>query len=205
MGYTNETELLMLPQWIATDKPDWLNDMNGAFRNIDSGFADVKGESSQASADASQALTTIGNINEQIMPMQNSINTNTQSITTLNNLIAQINSQNTWTELAITNINGSAPTLKAYYNPFIKCLNLFGRMDVAGGAIPNNPLFKIQGLNITTTRVLNTLLTQNPATSDIVPFQVQVSPDGSFKYINTGDQPDFTRLLLSEMLNVSAW
>ena len=36
MGHTNSTANLSLPQFIGTDKPTWLGDVNGAFSAIDS-------------------------------------------------------------------------------------------------------------------------------------------------------------------------
>ena len=35
MGHTNSTANLALPQFIGTDKPTWLSDVNGAFAAID--------------------------------------------------------------------------------------------------------------------------------------------------------------------------
>lgn len=201
MGYTNETELLKLPQWIATDKPDWLNDVNGAFRNIDEGFADVKSDSSQASSDASAALNTIGNINDQIEPMQKSIASNTQAIKSVNDIIKT----NKWVDVPITNINGSATNLFAYKNDFLGMLNIFGRVTVNGGATPNNTIFKLNGLNISAPRILNSIFTQKNDVTTIVPFQIQVGVDGTFRYINTGDQGEYDRLIFNVMLNISSW
>lgn len=39
MSHTNETTYLKLPQWIATDKPTWLGDMNQAMGDLDTGMA----------------------------------------------------------------------------------------------------------------------------------------------------------------------
>lgn len=42
MGATNHTPNLKLPQFIGTDKPTWLGDVNNAFSNIDAGFGDLQ-------------------------------------------------------------------------------------------------------------------------------------------------------------------
>lgn len=42
MGATNHTPNLKLPQFIGTDKPTWLGDVNNAFSSIDAGFGDLQ-------------------------------------------------------------------------------------------------------------------------------------------------------------------
>lgn len=68
MGHTNSTANLALPQFIGTDKPTWLSDVNGAFAAIDSyagnndaALAITDGKADTAIADASNAVTTAGN------------------------------------------------------------------------------------------------------------------------------------------------
>lgn len=41
MGFTNKTPNYDLPQWIGTDQPTWLVDVNGAFSAIDTAISDV--------------------------------------------------------------------------------------------------------------------------------------------------------------------
>lgn len=68
MSHTNSTANLSLPQFIGTDKPTWLSDVNGAFATIDSyagsndaALAITDGKADTAIADASNAVTTAGN------------------------------------------------------------------------------------------------------------------------------------------------
>ncbi|MBR6627936.1 MAG: hypothetical protein IKL04_08180 [Lachnospiraceae bacterium] len=68
MSHTNSTANLALPQFIGTDKPTWLSDVNGAFAAIDSyagsndaALAITDGKADTAIADASNAVTTAGN------------------------------------------------------------------------------------------------------------------------------------------------
>lgn len=68
MGHTNSTANLALPQFIGTDKPTWLSDVNGAFAAIDAyagsndaALAIVDGKADTAIGDASSAVTTAGN------------------------------------------------------------------------------------------------------------------------------------------------
>lgn len=68
MSHTNSTANLGLPQFIGTDKPTWLSDVNGAFAAIDSyagsndaALAIVDGKADTAIGDASSAVTTATN------------------------------------------------------------------------------------------------------------------------------------------------
>lgn len=77
MGHTNSTANLALPQFIGTDKPTWLGDINSAFSDIDAyagtndaavagAVADAASAVSQASSAVSTATaanTTAGNAN----------------------------------------------------------------------------------------------------------------------------------------------
>lgn len=68
MGHTNSTANLALPQFIGTDKPTWLSDVNGAFAAIDSyagnndaALAITDAKADTAVNDAASAVTTATN------------------------------------------------------------------------------------------------------------------------------------------------
>ena len=61
MSHTNSTPNYNLPQFITTDKPFWLTDINGAFSAIDTGIDAAKDAADNAQSDATQALTDAGN------------------------------------------------------------------------------------------------------------------------------------------------
>lgn len=61
MSHTNSTANYNLPQFITTDKPAWLTDINGAFSAIDTGIDAAKDAADNAQSDATQALTDAGN------------------------------------------------------------------------------------------------------------------------------------------------
>ena len=61
MSHTNSTPNYSLPQFITTDKPAWLTDINNAFLAIDTGLDAAKDKADDAQADATQALTDAGN------------------------------------------------------------------------------------------------------------------------------------------------
>ena len=68
MGHTNSTANLALPQFIGTDKPTWLSDVNGAFAaidtyagNNDAALAITDAKADTAIGNAASAVTTAGN------------------------------------------------------------------------------------------------------------------------------------------------
>ena len=61
MAHTNSTTNYNLPQFVPTDKPAWLTDINGAFASIDTAIDAAKDAADAAQGDATQALTDAGN------------------------------------------------------------------------------------------------------------------------------------------------
>lgn len=57
MGHTNSTANLELPQFIGTDKPTWLGDVNGAFSAIDAYVGTNDAAVAAAASDASSAIS----------------------------------------------------------------------------------------------------------------------------------------------------
>ena len=64
MGHTNETTNLHLPQFIGSDKPTWLGDINGAFQSIDSAYATIEASASGAVSTANNAATVAQNASD---------------------------------------------------------------------------------------------------------------------------------------------
>ena len=60
MSHTNSTTNYNLPQFVTTDKPAWLTDINTAFSDIDTAIAGVSSTASTASSNATQALSDAG-------------------------------------------------------------------------------------------------------------------------------------------------
>lgn len=56
MSFTNKTPNYNLPQWLGTDKPSWLVDVNGAFSSIDTAVKNAADSGSGADATAKAAL-----------------------------------------------------------------------------------------------------------------------------------------------------
>lgn len=91
MGHTNSTANLSLPQFIGTDKPTWLGDVNGAFSAIDSyagtNDAAVAAAASDASSAISQAAAAVNTANTANTTAGN-------ASTTANNAIGVANTAN---------------------------------------------------------------------------------------------------------------
>ena len=57
MSHTNSTTNYSLPQFVTTDKPAWLTDINGAFSAIDTGIYNAQTKANTADGNATQALS----------------------------------------------------------------------------------------------------------------------------------------------------
>ena len=80
MSATNLTKNLKLPQFVASDKPSWLGDVNGAMKNIDDGVGVIKADITKASDTASSAKSqsdantvTLGNVNTELENIGNRV------------------------------------------------------------------------------------------------------------------------------------
>lgn len=65
MSHTNSTTNYNLPQFVGTDKPTWLNDVNGAFASIDAQMklnADSATSASTSATTANNAIGTLTNL-----------------------------------------------------------------------------------------------------------------------------------------------
>ena len=56
MGHTNSTTYYNLPQFLTTDKPAWLTDVNNAMSDIDAAIHSAQDDATTAGTNASQAL-----------------------------------------------------------------------------------------------------------------------------------------------------
>ncbi len=75
MGSTNKTTSLSLPQWIGTDKPTFLGDMNDAFLKIDEGYTDLSGKISTATSESGQAIDLAKTANDNASKAVSSLET----------------------------------------------------------------------------------------------------------------------------------
>lgn len=163
MGSTNKTQYLQLPQWIGTDQPTWLGDMNDAFLKIDSGYNTISGNASSAISQAGQAVQTATKASEQAseaLTAAGEASSDAETATsTANNALTTANQANT----AISGITQKVQTLEtnfatiddwvggnmtagaaittsvfgaAYYNMALKLVNIIARVSAFADSIP---------------------------------------------------------------------
>lgn len=83
MSHTNSTPNYNLPQFVGTDKPTWLNDVNGAMSAIDTQMkanADSATSAGTSATTANNAIGTLSNLNTtkktDLVSAVNEVNTN---------------------------------------------------------------------------------------------------------------------------------
>lgn len=110
MGATNHTANYDLPQWIGTDKPTFLGDLNDAFLKIDTGMKTNQSEISGAVSDAGNALAKATSAEQAVntlTPLVNTASENaSQALSTANNAASTANTANTNANAAISKLNG---------------------------------------------------------------------------------------------------
>lgn len=87
MGHTNQTANYNLPQFVGTDKPSWLGDINDAFAAIDTAIAAAASEASTADGKADALTTTVSGHTTQIGTLQNTVTTQGNTLNTVTSLI----------------------------------------------------------------------------------------------------------------------
>lgn len=95
---TNKTTNYELPQFIGTDKPSWLGDVNGAMSAIDTAMH--------------TNATTIAGVQSTIQTLSASLDSTNQSVTSLSNSLGTLDGRVTTQGGAITSIDGRVTTLE---------------------------------------------------------------------------------------------
>lgn len=111
MSYTNTTAHYELPQYVADDKPTYLNDFNNTMEKIDTAMYNNSQAGSEAAAAATAAQNTANANAETISTLTETVNTNN---TTATEGIAAVKAQADANEGSINTINSligkGAPT-----------------------------------------------------------------------------------------------
>lgn len=92
MSATNATTYYELPVFIATDKPAWLTDWNGAMSAIDTAIKEALTAGENAQTTANTATTSIATINDSLTTINTSLTTLTSTVTGLVGSVNTINS-----------------------------------------------------------------------------------------------------------------
>ena len=92
MSATNATTYYELPVFIATDKPAWLTDWNGAMNAIDTAIKEALTAGENAQTTANTATISIATINDSLTTINTSLTTLTSTVTGLVGSVNTINS-----------------------------------------------------------------------------------------------------------------
>lgn len=98
MSYTNSTPNLHLPQYIATDKPTYLGDWNASMQTIDTVITSTQATANGANSTAVSANSVAKSAQETANIANTKADTNSASITELNNAYNVTQSLTTATE-----------------------------------------------------------------------------------------------------------
>lgn len=119
MGSTNKTTGYELPQWIGTDKPTFLGDLNDAFLKIDNGMTANKGDATSAVATAGAAKQTADNATTKVTEL-------TQAVAGLNESVeasdAKADAATATAQQALTTASAQASVVNGHTNS-INALN----------------------------------------------------------------------------------
>lgn len=98
MGHTNSTPNIGLPQFIGTDKPTWLGDVNGAMSTIDTKIGSIDADIATTDAKADNAVADAAG----------AVNTATNAATTAGNASTTATQANNLATQALTVANNTA-------------------------------------------------------------------------------------------------
>lgn len=122
MSYTNKTPNYDLPQWLGSDKPAWLTDMNGAFSAIDTAIKGASDSGSSAEATANNALSVAQSAQETAGA---ALSTANEAKTDAGNATTVANNANQQAGTALTNANTALQTA----NSALECYSYFQSFD----------------------------------------------------------------------------
>lgn len=113
MGSTNKTTGYELPQWIGTDKPTFLGDLNDAFLKIDDGMTANKGEATSAVATAGAAKQTADNATTKVTELTQTVAGLTENVEASE---AKADAATATAQQALTVASGQANTITGHTN-----------------------------------------------------------------------------------------
>lgn len=123
MSATNHTTNYNLPQFIGTDKPTWLTDVNGALSAIDT---QMKANADSATS-ASSSATTANNAIGTLASLQTTAKTD---------LVSAVNEVNTNVGVAQNTANGASSTAQTTANNLNAFESKFNLTNITTGQIP---------------------------------------------------------------------
>lgn len=202
MGSTNKTTSLQLPQWIGTDKPTFLGDLNDAFLKIDNGYSEIDENATTAVSQAGQAVSkatyALGKAETAQQTAETAQTTATTANQTANNSLGIANNANS----SATTANNSITSLKnwitgnlimnekiqvtrgvANYNKDLSILNLMFYSIVPSSIKVNDvvctlPQSIVTALNLTENRTLSFIGSAQFGEGGFLPLSFVLRPNG---------------------------
>lgn len=185
MAHTNSTQNYGLPQWVGTDKPTFLGDLNSAFADIDARMKINSDDATALDGEVNTLKTNMTTAQENIATLQtgateqakvntqlrNLISTNADSIDTLNTNLESINTALDGKQATIT---GGASSITNSNLTVNRALISDSSGKVTNSSVTSTELERLSGVteNIqlqinrlkTWTKVLDTSLSDNDTT-----------------------------------------
>lgn len=129
MGHTNSTVNYNLPQFVGSDKPSWLGDVNGAFLAIDTAIAAAKSQADSAAGGVAGLQTTVSGHTTQIGTLTDTV---TAQGGTLNSVTALIgNGTPTTTDQTIIGAINEINSEIIKYKDITKTSTQYGVIDIS--------------------------------------------------------------------------
>lgn len=193
MSHTNTTANYNLPQFIGTDKPSWLTDVNGAMTGIDTQMKANADANTTTAGDlttlagrvttAEQNITTQGSTLQTVSNVASSASTTaTQAKTKVDNLETYLTLTNFGTPtLTLTNVTTASNTMKFATNASGTIGKIYGSIiDVkttssAGGSITMATPFRPD----TTITINGAFLQQYQGNQSIFSGDITIATDGT--------------------------
>ena len=126
MASTNKTPNYDLPQFIASDKPTWLGDVNGAMLAIDTAMHDNAEDATNAVAQAGNAVSQVTQLQQTVTSQGTAIIQNTNSISNLNNSVLNWKGNTTFATDASWDVSNN---ISFKYNKTLGLLNLLAYLS----------------------------------------------------------------------------
>lgn len=124
MSHTNSTTNYNLPQFIGTDKPAWLGDINPAMSAIDTAIKNASDSASTADGKATTAQSDVTTLGNTVTTLQGTVSTQGTQITSNTSAISTLTS----------GLNSATTDLNAFIQKFN--LNSYSK-PAAGNAFAN--------------------------------------------------------------------
>lgn len=211
MSFTNKTAHYDLPQYVADDKPTYLNDFNGAMSDIDSAIYAAKNAADQAATDAKAAQSTASGNSDTLTTLtqtvtdnastaaaaskaaQDAADANTGSINTINSLIGDgtPTTSNKTIIGAINEINAKVPETATIDTSLSETsTNAVENAVVTKAINANTASINTNAESITTAKTeieaVQSQIETTDSTGETVKFQFGIDADGNYGYKKAG-------------------